>query len=221
MYVLHSRPDTAGLVVHLVLEELGVPFRVSFLDDTTGGADTRAYRAIHPLGLVPALETPDGPIFETAAILLWLADRHGGLAPSPDSPERAAFLKWFFLTSSGLHATSMQLFYPDRYAGDAAGIPGLLAKAGERFHGFLRLLDGMAVTNPGWCSPDRPSVLGYYILMFLRWSQFYDADSPGRCDPVDYPALLRLGAAFETRPAALNVAEAEGLGPTIFTNPAV
>jgi glutathione S-transferase len=221
MYVLHTTPDSAGLVVHLVLEELGVSYSVANLDRAAGEADTPAYRALHPMGLVPVLETPDGPIFETGAILLWLADRHGGLAPAPDSPERAAFLKWFFLTNNGLHTTAMQLFYPERYAGDTDGIPGLLAKSGARFHGFVRLLEDMAAGKPGWCSPAAPSLLGYYLGMLLRWSQFYGPDNPGRVALSDYPALRRLGAALEARPAALRVAEAEGLGPTIFTQPAM
>lgn len=221
MYVLHTTPDSAGLVVHLVLAELGVPFRVAFLNRAAGEADTAAYRALQPMGLVPALETPEGPIFETGAILLWLADRHGGLAPAPDDPERGAFLKWFFLANNGLHTTAMQLFYPERYAGDEAGIPGLLAKSGARFHGFARLLEGMAAGTPGWCRPEAPSLMGYYVSMLMRWSQFYGPDNPGRLDLSDYPALRRLGAALETRPAALRVAEAEGLGPTIFTRPAV
>jgi glutathione S-transferase len=221
MYVLHTTPDSAGLVVHLVLEELGVPYRVALLDRAAGQADTAAYRALHPMGLVPALETPDGPMFETGAILLWLADRHGGLAPATDSRERAAFLKWFFLANNGLHTTAMQLFYPERYAGDAEAIPGVLAKAGGRFHGFARLLEGMAAEEPEWCGTARPSLLGYYLGMLLRWSQFYAEDNPGRIVLADYPALRRLGASLEARPAALRVAEAEGLGPTIFTAPAL
>ena len=221
MYVLHITPDSAGLVVHLVLEELGVPYRVAILDRAAGEADTPAYRALQPQGLVPAMETPDGPIFETGAMLLWLADRHGGLAPAPDSPERGAFLKWFFLVNNGLHATAMQLFYPERYVGEDAAIPGALDKAGARFHGFARLLDGMAAGNPGWCSPAAPSVLGYYIAMLMRWAQFYEPGNPGRVTLSDYPALQRLCAALEARPAALRVGEAEELGPMFFSRPAM
>jgi glutathione S-transferase len=221
MYVLHTTPDSAGFVIHVVLEELGVPYKVALLDREAGEADTPAYRALQPLGLVPALETPDGPIFETGAILLWLADRHGGLAPAPDSPERGAFLKWFFLVNNGLHATAMQLFYPERYVGDASAIPGALGKSGPRFHGFARLLDGMAAGTPSWCSLTGPSILGYYISMLVRWAQFYEPGNPGRLTLSDYPALERLGAALEARPAALRVAEAEGLGPMFFTRPAI
>jgi glutathione S-transferase len=219
MYVLHTTPDSAGLVVRVVLEELGVPYQVAILDRAAGEADTPAYRALQPMGLVPALETPDGPMFETGAILLWLADRHGGLAPAPESADRTAFLKWFFLANNGLHTTAMELFYPERYAGDEGAIPGVLAKSGARFHGFVRLLDGMAASRPGWCRADGPSVLGYYLGMLMRWSQLFGEDSPGRVALAEYPALRRLGAALEIRPAALRVAEAEGLGRTIFTAP--
>ena len=122
MYVLHYAPDNASLAVRLALEELGLPYRTALVDRARQAQEGAAYRAVTPTGLIPALETPDGVIFETGAILLWLADRHGGLAPAPDAPERGDFLKWFFLTANTLHPDLRALFYPHRYAGaDKAG----------------------------------------------------------------------------------------------------
>ena len=117
MYVLHYFPDTASLAPRMVLAELGVQHRCALIDREAGVLSSPAYRALHPLGQIPALETPDGPMFETAAILLYLADRHPGLAPAPDAPARAAFLSWLFFTSTNIHTTLLQLFYPDRSAG--------------------------------------------------------------------------------------------------------
>jgi glutathione S-transferase len=117
MYVLHYAPDNASLAVRLALEELGVPYRAALVDRAAQAQEGAAYRAVAPTGLIPALETPHGAIFETGAILLWLADSHGGLAPSPDAPERGDFLKWFFMTATTLHADMRALFYPHRYAG--------------------------------------------------------------------------------------------------------
>ena len=87
-YRLYGVRDFANLAVHLALEATGAPYEAIFLDPDD--LKSPAHLARHPLGMVPMLETPDGPMIETAAILLWLADRHGGLAPAPDSPQRAA-----------------------------------------------------------------------------------------------------------------------------------
>ncbi len=219
MYILHYTPDASSLAVRLVLEELGQPFDAKFVDRAAGAHDSPAFRQMQPLGLVPALETPDGPMFETAAILLYLADRHGTLAPSVTAPDRAAFLKWYFFTSTNVHTALLQLFYPDRVAGDAA-ISAVIKLARARMATSLTLLNAMVRDdNPGWLSPDQPSIFGYYVAMLLRWLKIYGPGHPTYFDSADYPALFAILKALETRPAARAAAAAENLGETIFTAP--
>ena len=91
MYTLHASPDFASFVVHIVLEELGVPYKLHLLDFDAGDLQLPAHLAVNPFGKIPALQTPDGPMFETAAILLWLSDRHN-LGPMPHDPARGTFL---------------------------------------------------------------------------------------------------------------------------------
>eukprot|EP01031_Cornospumella_fuschlensis_P006612 gene6612-8222_t len=74
MYVLHGVHDWGSQVIHMVLAELWVPFRFNALDFQAGDFDAPSFRALNPFGRVPVLETPDGPIFETAAILLYLSE---------------------------------------------------------------------------------------------------------------------------------------------------
>ncbi len=148
IYTLYFSPDSASFIVRLALRLTGASFAERQIDRPAGELDSPAYRAMHPLGKIPAMETPDGPMFETAAMLLYLAERHTGLAPSPASPERAAFLKWFFYTVTNLHAPLMQVFYPDRVAGQecsAAVVAHQSAKLKEHF----AILDQMwPVTRP-------------------------------------------------------------------------
>ena len=212
MYVLHYSPDSASLIVRLVLEELGVAHEARKIDRAAGELDSPAYRAMHPLGKIPALQTPDGPMFETAAMLLYLSETHGRLAPQPGSPQRAAFLKWLFFTSTNLHTALLQFYYPDRTAGPACA-DAVKAAALAALKSQLSMLDAMVAREaPDWLS-TAPSVLGYYIAVLMRWLA-------GPIDARDYPALLPVLAALETRPAARACAKAEGLGDTIFTNPA-
>ena len=218
MYVLHYSPDSASMAVRMVLEELKLPYRLQLVNRDDGSRDTARYRALQPLGLIPALETADGAMFETAAILLWLADRHpeARLAPAPGDPARGDFLKWFFYTSTNLHPTLLQIFYPHRLIGPEAA-EAVQTAARARFVSFLPSLEAVAASAPDWLSPAQPSILGYYLAMLLRWTGSFPPDSGLRIDPADYPALHRMMAALETRPAAQTVAQDEGLGPLPFT----
>ena len=222
MYILHFIPDTASLAVRMVLTELGLPHEARLIDRDAGQLASPAYRALHPLGKIPAMETPDGPMFETAAMLLYLSDRHapGTLAPAPDSPDRAAFLKWFFFTSTNIHPCLMDLFYPDRVAGEAVA-PQVLAHARPKMQTYLQALETAAADHPVWLSPDRPSLLGYYAAMLMRWLASMPPDHPAYFTASAYPALHRVLSHLETRPAALAVAADESLGPTCFTHPAI
>lgn len=220
MYILHYAPDNASLIVRLALDEMGLPYETRLVDRRARAQDGAAYRRLNPAGLIPALETPEGPIFETGAILLWLSEQHGDLAPAPGTPGRSAFLKWLFFTSNTLHAEMRMLFYPDRYAGSEAAIPAFAARNRARIAGHVALLEAMAAGRPDWCRPEAPSVLGYYLAALLRWLALYPVATAGWFDLSAHPALQALAAGLEQRPAARRAALAEGLGETIFTRPA-
>jgi glutathione S-transferase len=218
-YILHTWPDSAALIVRLVLEELRVPYTAVTIDRASGALDSAEYRAMQPLGKIPVLETPDGPIFETAAILLYLSEKHGQLAPAPNSAERAAFLKWFIFVTNEVHPTIMQVFYPERVAGPEA-VPAVTLTATARLREDLMLLDRMVARDrPSWLSPDAPSILGYFVATLVRWISTLEPGHPARWPASDFPALCKVFAALEKRPAALAAAKADDLGPTIFTHP--
>ena len=217
MYVLHFAPDNASLVVRLALEELGVPYRTALVDRATQAQEGEAYRTVNPTGLIPALETPEGAIFETGAILLWLADRHGGLAPAPDAPDRGEFLKWLFFTSSTLHADMRGLFYPHGYAG--ADKEGHRMLAEGRILRSLGLLEAALSDGPAWCRPGAPGALGCYLAPLVRWLALYPRSNPMKPDLANLSALRAVLADLETRSSGRRAAEAEGLGATPFTAP--
>jgi glutathione S-transferase len=220
MYTLHYSPDSASLVLRMVLAELEIPHQARLVDRGAGALDSEAYRALHPLGKIPALETPDGTMFETAAILLYLADKHQTLAPAPSHPDRAVFLSWLFFTSTNIHPTLMQFFYPERSAGVAC-TPQTLSHARSHMQILLTALDSMlARKNPEWFSTG-PSLMGYYLGMLMHWLGGNPSDHPGYFPTSDFPALHARLAALETRPAAQSIAAEEGLGRLPFTKPYV
>jgi glutathione S-transferase len=217
MYTLHAVPDFASLIVHMVLAELDVPHRLALHDIDTGDLQAPAYLAIHPFGKIPAMETPDGPMFETGAILLYLAEKHGKLAPQMGDPARAAFLSWFVFTNHNLHTQMMQLIHPYRPGGEEAKAMILpVAHATLREH-YAAMEAMVQRDRPAWLSPDAPSILTLYLAVIMRWTSVFAHDPAFNIPVSDYPALHAILAALEARPAVQRVAEIEKIGPTPFT----
>lgn len=221
MYTLHYAPDTAALIVRLVLEELGAPYAATEVDTGAGALNGPAYRALNPFGLIPVLETPDGPIFETGAIVLWLSERHGALAPAPGDRQRAAFLKWLFFLSNTLHPDLARMFHPTRNVGpNKTAQEDFLEITAVRVNRHFKALDALAGADRATWLPDaEPSVLGCYLMVMLRWAAFLSAEGDDWFDLAAYPFLKALAERLEQRPAAQRAAAAEGLGPTPFSNP--
>ena len=220
-YRLHYAPDNASLIIRLALDEIGAPYETVLVDRTVQAHKSPAYRALNPAGLIPVLETPQGPVFETGAILLWLADTHGVLAPAPSNPERGSFLKWLFFVSNTLHADLRLTFYPVLYAGPEARAQAALRQTVQsRLAHHLGLLDDLADDSPDWFCAATPSVLSIYVACLMRWMALYPGGTNRSWFRLgDTPDLYALIKALETRPATGIAARAEGLGATPFTAP--
>lgn len=215
-YVLHYAPDNASLIVRLTLEQGQIPYETRLVDRGAQAQRGAAYRALNPKGLIPTLETPEGPIFETGAILLWLADRHGGLFPAPASPARGKALKWFFHLSNTMHPLARMMFYGETYV-DAACLPDFYRRSAEHFAQAATLLDGAA---PEWSDPEAPGIADFYAAALMRWPALYPRDADRSWfDLARWPALARVAARVEGLPACRALQSAEGLGDTPFTAP--
>jgi len=218
VYRLYGVQDFANLAVHAALEECGAPYEAVFLDMDAGDLKSPAHLARHPLGLVPALDTPDGTMFETGACLLYLTERHAGLGPRPGEAGRAAFLSWFVYANNSLHTGTMDLVHPYRVAGDDhARI--VCEGAHERLRERLAVMETFAVTRPAWMTPEAPGVLGIYLSMLLRWIKAFAYAPDLAISAQDYPALHAIAAACEARPAIQRAAAANGLSGRFFTDP--
>ncbi len=89
-------PHSRSGAVRVLLEELGVPYRMHVLNLKAGTEYDPAYLAVNPLGKVPALKDGDAVITERVAIHIYLPDRfpQAGLAPALDDPSRGPYLRW-------------------------------------------------------------------------------------------------------------------------------
>ena len=218
LYRLHYAPDNASLCVRLALLRAGVPFETVLVNRRTRQQDSPAYKALNPNGLIPVLETPDGPIYETGAILLWIADRHGmGLAPAPDHPDRGRVLTWLFWMANTLHPALRMIFYPDKYiAGDTGP---LLDGTRRRVSGLLDILEEQAPSLAPWLGDKRASILDCYLAPMLRWLPVYDETGAVHYDLARRPTLAAILRSMDERPETHDAARAEGLGPNPFSAP--
>jgi glutathione S-transferase len=220
-YRLHYAPDNASVIVRMTLHEMEQPFETTLVDRSVQEQRGSDFRALSPTGLIPCLQTPDGPIFETGAILIWLAERHQKMAPAVGHPQRAPFLKWLFFVANTVHADMRMMFYADQYAGpDAAAQRALRGQIKSRMLDHLNLLERLTLEKPEWQAPDSPpSVLTYYIACLIRWMQLYPSDDCDWLRLSSFPALSELLHLLEMRPAVQSAALAEGLGQRPFTRP--
>lgn len=102
--LLYSNPMSRGRMARWMLEELGQPYSVEYLE-YGGTMKAPAYMAINPMGKVPALVHGKAVITEVAAICTYLAFTfpEAGLGPENDE-ERALFLRWMFFAAGPLEA---------------------------------------------------------------------------------------------------------------------
>ena len=112
MAELFEFPPTRSQRAKWVLEELGIPYLCHVVDLPGGEQNSENYRAIHPLGVVPAFRSDKYTIFESVAIVLQLIDEHpdANLAPAPGSTERALYYQWCVFACSELDPPLMMFF---------------------------------------------------------------------------------------------------------------
>jgi glutathione S-transferase len=132
---LYYVPRTRAGRVRWMLEEMGLPYELSRLDIAARQNKTPEYLSIHPLGKVPALVDGEVTIFESAAIIAWLADRfpEKRMAPPPSSPQRAAYHQWMFYAVTTLEPPIAAIAHAQQDKSDAA----TLAEAREKLREYL------------------------------------------------------------------------------------
>ncbi|MDH3738353.1 MAG: glutathione S-transferase N-terminal domain-containing protein, partial [Alphaproteobacteria bacterium] len=112
MIELCEWPPTRSQRAKWVLEELGADYTSRMINLLEGRQNSDSYRALHPLGVVPALKTDDYTIFESVAIVLQLIDEHPetGLAPAVGTPDRAAYYQWSVFAGTEMDPAIMMYF---------------------------------------------------------------------------------------------------------------
>lgn len=212
MITLHYYPSNASFAPHVLLHEIGVPFSLQRVDRAHNEHKSPAFLALNPNGLIPVLADGELVLYETAAILLHLADTHPAaqLAPAMGSAERAHFYKWMVWLSNTMQATLLHYFYPGRLvdAGNGSGAAQVEAHAELKVGDCLQQLDAQLARHGGpWLLGGAYSAADPLALMLCRWTRGFQRSSPARAYPHIGPYLQRMLA----RPAVQRAVATEQL----------
>ncbi len=147
MIQLHTWPTPNGHKIQIMLEEVGVPYTVCPVDIIRGAQFNPQYLALNPNNKVPTIVDEDGPggkpltVFETGAILIYLADKTGQLMPS-DPRSRSEVMQWLMWQMGGLGPMLGQAQHFHRYATEK--VPYAIeryTKEGRRLLGAIKVAE--------------------------------------------------------------------------------
>jgi glutathione S-transferase len=162
---LYWRPGTAAMAPHAALAEALVDYELVRVERDEAQSSP-AYRALNPLGVVPTLIDGDLVLTESAAILLYLADRYpdAGLAPS----DRARFYRWLVFMTNTLQPALMRAFYPERY-----GSADVLELAHAESQAAFDLLE-RELTGREWLVGEQRTAADLFLFMLTRWGRILE-----------------------------------------------
>lgn len=131
------------------------------------------FRETNPLMRVPALHEGDVRVYETGAVLLWIAERfpEAGLAPAPGTPAHTAHLRWVVWLANTLHPSWWPVMVPRLIADDEAAWPSIRARGLEAIAGHGAYIESQ-LRGREWLAGDAMGVSDIYLYMLLGWVNY-------------------------------------------------
>ena len=203
---LYSLPTPNGVKVSIALEELGLPYEAHKVNFQTNDQTTPEFLSLNPNNKIPAILDPQGPggqplaLFESGAILIYLAEKTGKLLPA-DPAQRYQAIQWLMWQMGGLGPMFGQLGFFHKFAGkdyeDKRPRDRYVAES-KRLLGVLN----QHLAGRTWMMGDDYTVADIAIFPWVRnLVGFYEAgDLVGF---ADFPEVARVLAAFVARPAVV------------------
>jgi GSH-dependent disulfide-bond oxidoreductase len=193
---LYSLPAPNGVKAGVMLEEIGLAYEAHRVDFGQGDQRSPEFLSLNPYGKVPAIIDPNGPsgrplgLFESAAILQYLADKSGQLLPA-DANARWECLAWLAFQVAGTGPMFGQLGWFKKFDGAAIDDPRPLERYVTETIKLLRILDAH-MEGRAWIMGDDYSIADIaHLAMIRNLIGFYDArDIVGFDDLKHVPAWL-------------------------------
>ncbi len=190
-------PTPNGHKVHIALEELGLPYRVVPVNIGAGEQFSPEFLAITPNHRIPAIRDPEGPggkpltLFESGAILVYLAEKAGRLIPA-DPAGRYTCLQWLMFQMGGVGPMFGQYGHFHTYAPER--LPYAMDRYAKEVVRLHKVMERRLSEAP-YLAGDEYSIADIATFPWVR--------NPERrgIDLLDYPAVRRWHDAIAERPA--------------------
>ncbi len=203
---LYSLPTPNGVKASIALEELGLAYEPHLVDFGTNAQKSPEFVSLNPNGRIPALIDPNGPdgkpigIFESGAILIYLADKTGKLLPK-EGAARYAVLQWLMFQMGGVGPMFGQYGHFHKFAADKVeNNPYPAQRYRDETRRLLSVLEAQLEKGPWLVGQD------YTIADIATWpwvrclKVFYDGETD--LGLADFPRVLDWWARAEARPAS-------------------
>jgi GST-like protein len=201
---LYSLPTPNGVKVSILLEESGLPYEVHRVDFQAQDQLSPEFRSLNPNNKIPALLDPHGPggqplaLFESGAILLYLAEKAGRFVPA-DPAARWQVVQWLMFQMGGVGPMFGQLGFFHKFAGkdyEDKRPRDRYAVEAKRLLGVLET----QLAGQAWIAGDEYSVADIATFPWIRnLVGFYGAAEI--VGFADFPQVQRALDAFLARPA--------------------
>lgn len=193
--VFYTNPMSRGRIVRWMLEEVGHPYRTELLEfQASMKAD--AYRAINPMGKVPAISHKGTVVTECGAICAYLADAfpEARLAPPPGDPRRGSYYRWMFFAAGPVEAAAMNKALGFEVPPEKRGMSGY-----GSMDDVMRTLEYAVAQNP-YVTGDTFTAADVYFGAHVGWGMMF-----GTLEKR--PALVAYFDRLKDRPAAARARE--------------
>lgn len=182
---------------------LGLELETEFVDLFAGKGQAPEFLKLNPHGKVPTLVDGDFSLWESNAIIQYLAAKQGGTPLYPDDVKvRADIARWMFWESSSWSQACMVYVYENvlkPMLGKGEPDPAELAKGDEKFHRYAKVLDGH-LTDRDWLVGDGITLADISVAVSLMYAV------PGKYPLEDYAHIQRWFAQVEALPAWVDTA---------------
>ncbi|MGZ8312623.1 MAG: glutathione S-transferase N-terminal domain-containing protein [Allosphingosinicella sp.] len=191
---LYSLNTPNGVKVSIMLEETGLPYEAHLVDFGSDDQKTPEFQSLNPNGKIPAIIDPDGPggrplgLFESGAILLYLADKTSQLVPS-DPAGRWEAIQWVMFQMGGIGPTFGQVGFFNKFAGKEIADKRPLERYVAESRRLLEVVDAR-LAGRSWIMGEEYSIADISMLGWVRnLITFYEAR-----ELVDYDSLKHVPA---------------------------
>ncbi len=201
---LYSLATPNGVKISIMLEETGLPYEAHRVAFDTHDQQTPEFRSLNPYGKIPAIVDPNGPggkplaLFESGAILIYLADKTGRLLPA-DAAARYETIQWLMFQVGGVGPMFGQVGFFHKFAGKV--FPDKRPR--DRYVGEARrVLDVLNQRLEGrtWLMGDEYTVADIATFPWVRnLIGYYEAGELVRIE--EFPHVTRGLETFLARPA--------------------